>query len=93
MLSITSGARFENRQNRRQSPRRNFNLMARIRLDGGFAVRQCSVVDLSETGVRVFVRDRAEIPGKLTLLFSKHAPGKSARMVWSSGNQIGAEFL
>jgi PilZ domain-containing protein len=92
MLSIVSGARFENRKNRRQSPRRNFNVMAWIRLDGGFAARQCSVLDLSETGVRLFVRD-AKIPGKLMLLFSKDAPGKPARTVWLSGNQIGAEFL
>jgi hypothetical protein len=93
MLSIVSGARFESRKNRRQSRRRNFNVTAWIRLDSGFATRQCSVLDLSETGVRLLVRDAAKIPGKLMLLFSKDAPGKPARTVWLTGNQIGAEFL
>ena len=93
MLSIISNARFENRKNRRQSPRKNFKLTARIRLDGGFAARQCTVLDYSETGVRLFVQDPAKIPGKLMLMFSTDAPEKPARVVWQSGNQLGAEFL
>jgi PilZ domain len=93
MLSIISGARFENRKNRRQSPRKNFNVTGWIRFDGGFAARRCSVLDYSETGVRLFVPGAAKISGKLMLLFSKDAPGKQARVIWQSGNQIGAEFF
>ena len=93
MLSIISSARFENRKNRRQSPRKNFNVMGWIRFDGGFAARRCTVLDYSENGVRLFVQDAAKIPAKLMLLFRKDARGKPARVIWQSGNQIGAEFL
>jgi hypothetical protein len=65
-----------------------------IRLDGGFAVRSCSVANLSDSGVQISVDAAQTIPSTFTLLMSRNAgKGQRARIKWRRGSQIGAEFL
>ena len=85
--------RQNGRQERRQSPRRNLNATGWIRLDGGFATRECKIVDISTTGVRLVIPFAGRIPETFTLLFSKHAQGHRVRMIWRRVNQIGAKFI
>lgn len=76
----------------RRTPRRKFSANAWIRLDGQFAVRPCCVIDLSDSGARISVGAGETIPSTFTLLMSRTASGRRARVVWRRGSQIGAEF-
>jgi hypothetical protein len=61
---------------------------------GGFAVLPCKVVDLSDTGVQIRLSTAQMVPNTFTLLTSRNAgSGRSARVKWRRGTQIGAEFL
>jgi hypothetical protein len=64
-----------------------------IRLDGSFAVRECRIVDVSGTGVRLATPFAGKLPETFTVLFSKHAQGHRVRMIWRRANQIGAKFI
>jgi hypothetical protein len=85
--------RQNERQERRQSPRRNLDATGWIRLNGGFAMRECKIVDISTTGVRLAIPFAGRIPETFTLLLFKHAKGHRVRMIWRRANQIGAKFI
>ena len=87
---------FINRpQNRRGNGRRDVNRQAWISLNGGFAVRPCTVIDISETGVRLAVTSPQTVPGAFTLRMSRNtgSTGKAARVKWRQGSEIGAVFV
>lgn len=64
-----------------------------IRLDG-FAVRPCTVVDLSDTGVQISVGATQPVPKTFTFLMSRDSrSGRRAHIKWRRGTQIGAEFV
>jgi hypothetical protein len=75
----------------RKSTRKTINSRAWVRLDGGFAVRPCSVVDLSEKGARLSIE--GDITKSFTLLLSRNSEGRNARIKWRRGNQVGVEFV
>jgi hypothetical protein len=81
------------RQERRLSPRRSLNAAGWIRLDSSFAVRECRIVDVSVTGVRLATPFAGKLPETFTVLFSKHAQGHRVRLIWRRANQIGAKFI
>jgi hypothetical protein len=81
-----------NRRDKRQTKRKPMGAAAYIRL-GSFAARPCTVLDLSDTGVRISVDSVAGIPAEFTLLLSKNSQGQRARVKWRRGNQIGAQFI
>lgn len=81
-----------NRRDQRQETRKSIGMAASIRL-GGFASRSCTVLDLSDAGVRISVERAASVPDEFTLLLSKAAHGRRARVKWRRGNHIGAKFL
>jgi len=76
----------------RRASRRKFSADAWIRLDGGFALRPCSVIDLSDTGVQISVGAGESVPSIFTFVMSRSAAGRRARVKWRRGSQIGAEF-
>jgi hypothetical protein len=80
------------RKDKRRTKRRTIGAMAYIRL-GGFATRPCTVLDLSNTGVRISIESATSIPARFTLLLSKSNQGRTACVKWRRGNQIGAEFI
>jgi hypothetical protein len=81
------------RQERREAPRRNLNTPGWIRLDGGFGLRECKIVDVSISGVRISLPFGGKLPDTFTLLLSKNAPGHRVRTIWRRANQIGAKFI
>jgi hypothetical protein len=81
------------RQERRLSPRRNLNATGWIRLDGSFAPRECTIVDVSLAGVRIALPFAGKLPQTFTLLFTKQAVGHRVRTIWRRANQIGAKFI
>jgi len=80
------------KQNSRAAPRRRYNESAWIRL-GGSLVRECQVVDLSRTGVRLLVKNADSLPDTFVLVLSKGSTGRPARVRWRRGTQVGAEFV
>jgi len=81
------------RGERRQAPRRNLNTPGWIRLDGGFGLRECKIIDVSISGVRISLSFAGKLPETFTLLLSKHAQGHRVRTVWRRANQTGARFI
>ena len=79
---------------RRKALRKTSAANAWIALDGGFAVRSCSVVDLSDTGVQIKIDPADFVPSYFTFMTSRNSgTGRRARVVWRRGSKIGAQFL
>jgi hypothetical protein len=65
-----------------------------IRLDGGFAVRPCKVIDLSDTGVQIVIDGAEDVPSNFTFLTSRNdGLGRRARIKWRRESKIGAQFV
>jgi hypothetical protein len=80
-------------KDKRKANRKSIGTNAWIRLDGGFALRPCKVVDSSDTGVRIAIDAAVKLSDIFTLLMSRDArSGRRARIKWRRGSQIGAEF-
>ena len=92
-VKSASEQRRNARPERRQAPRRNMSTTGWIRLDGGFATRECKIVDLSTAGVRLAIPFAGKIPETFTLLFAKRAQGHRVRVIWRRANQIGVKFI
>jgi hypothetical protein len=77
-----------------RNPRHATHHDAWIALDGGFAKRKCTVLNLSKGGARIRVDDAGTVPGRLDLAFSKDV-GKitRCRVVWRDRSSIGVAFL
>ena len=81
-------------RDQRKASRWKSSGQAWIRLDGGFAVRPCRVIDLSDTGVQISVSAGLSVPNSFTFLITRDAgTGRRARVKWRSGSRIGAEFV
>jgi hypothetical protein len=87
MLAMFARKRIE----RRKSARSPHGTRAWIRLDDGFAVRPCRVIDLSPAGARLSIE--GEISKSFALLLSLNSAGRKARIKWRRGNQVGIQFL
>jgi hypothetical protein len=87
-------ALFRQPKNNRKANRKEFGVNAWIRLDGGFALRPCKLIDYSDTGVRISIDATEKLSGEFTFLMSRDAGrGRRARIKWRRGSQIGAEFV
>jgi hypothetical protein len=60
---------------------------------GGFAVRPCRVIDISDTGVQLSLDRRQMIPNDFVLRMSRNHPGRAVRVKWRRGSQVGAIFV
>jgi hypothetical protein len=65
-----------------------------ITLDGGFAARPCTVLDLSSAGAKITVDDPYAVPAKVKLAFSRDArTGRTCEVVWRRGKTLGVKFV
>ncbi|WP_424631398.1 PilZ domain-containing protein [Bradyrhizobium sp. SYSU BS000235] len=65
-----------------------------VTLDGGFAKRNCTILDLSAGGARLQLSDSGLTASKLDLALSKDVRKTTrCRVVWRKGAIIGVEFL
>lgn len=83
---------FRRPREQRKAVRSKVSAQAFIRLEG-FAVRACTVVDRSDTGVQISIDTAKSVPNVFTFLASRNAVGRKAAVKWRRGSQIGAEFL
>jgi hypothetical protein len=77
---------------RRQSPRRTINRVAKFHSGVGALPRDCMVTDISERGARLY--SEIEIPEQFTLSLSGEGFDlrQECRVVWRLGGEIGVEF-
>ena len=77
----------------RVATRKKLGSTAWIRPDGGFSERACSVIDLSDTGVKLSIDALQTVSGQFSLLLSREGQGRKCRVKWRRGSQIGAMFV
>jgi hypothetical protein len=65
-----------------------------ITLDGGFAARPCTVLDLSSAGAKITVDDPQAVPAKVRLALSRDTrTGRPCQVVWRRGKTLGIKFV
>ena len=65
-----------------------------ITLDGGFAARPCTVLDLSSAGAKITVDDPNAVPAKVGLALSRDTrTGRPCQVVWRRGKTLGIKFV
>ena len=65
-----------------------------ITMEGGFAVRQCVVQDISATGAMITIDDPNMLPARLRLGFTRDArAGRYCEVVWRRGKSLGIKFV
>jgi len=78
---------------KKREVRRSVQQAGWITLDGGFAARQCVVLDLSQTGAKIVVDDPKSVAATVRLAFSRDArTGRSCEVVWRRGKTLGVRF-
>ena len=73
--------------------RRRTNQPAWMTVDGGFAARQCTIIDISEGGARLRVDDPQFVKPHFQLKTERTSPGRACRVAWKKGDVIGIEFV
>jgi hypothetical protein len=85
--------RFWNTKEKRRTWRKPLQSDASIRLDGGFAVRRCRIIDLSQTGARIRVEALEALPDHFNLVYlPNQTKGRPCRIKWRQEADIGVEF-
>lgn len=77
----------------RRALRRQSGAPAWIRVEKEFAVRPCTIVDISANGAKLTLHSPQPVPQEFKLLLSRDAQGRSCRLKWRRGTRLGAEFL
>jgi hypothetical protein len=79
---------------KKRDVRRSVQQTGWITLEGGFAVRECLVHDMSSTGAKLSVSDGSLLSGGLRLAFSRDAKtGRQCQVVWRRGRSFGVKFV
>jgi len=78
---------------RRISLRRRTYKVARMGFDGGRAVINCLIRNLSETGACLGVESPVGIPDEFNLVFESGEPSRMCRVMWRKAKLIGVAFL
>jgi hypothetical protein len=78
----------------REFPRHRVHRPASIDFEDGSPIRDCTLWDVSEAGVRITVAAPSEIPQEFCLVLSDdRATRRRCRVIWRSDEQIGACYL
>jgi PilZ domain len=79
---------------RRREARRRYYRPAKIKLAAGARACDCTVVDISESGVRLNV-EGLDVPDEFVLLISNEPKVRETayKVVWRFGNELGAKFV
>jgi hypothetical protein len=62
-------------------------------IDGTFAARRCSVLDISEGGAKIKIDDPTFVRSVFQLKFSRADQGRPCKISWRKGLVIGVEFF
>src|SRR5882757_6260721 len=73
--------------------RRRTNQPAWMTIDGSFATRPCTIVDISEGGARLRVEDAQFLKPQFHLKFDRASPGRACKVAWKKGDLVGIKFV
>ena len=77
-----------------RKPRYSSNQSAWMTLDGGFAKRDCKILDISGGGARIQVSDPGAIEQTFNLAMDKNVKKLTrCRLVWRKGSVVGVKFM
>jgi hypothetical protein len=78
---------------RRLTPRRPINRIAKFHSGLGSLPRECMVTDISDRGARLY--SEAEVPEQFTLSLSGDGVDvrQECRVIWRLGGELGVEFI
>jgi len=77
--------------NRRSSERYAFNGRAKIHFGVGALARDCTVVDISDGGIRG-IAENLEVPETFRIVFAT-GESRECRLAWRIGWEFGAEYV
>ena len=78
---------------KRRSKRKALKYPARIDAGDGTAFRECMLCDVSESGARVLLKVRENVPERFTLLLgTEGAAPRLCEVVWRDGAELGLRF-
>lgn len=79
---------------RRPRPtRRKIETEAWLSIEGSFAARRCTLLDISENGAKIAVSDPLFVPPQFQLRFSRGGPSRACKVRWRSGKCVGVQFV
>ncbi|MCB8822196.1 PilZ domain-containing protein [Microvirga rosea] len=78
---------------RRSSRRFPTHLEGRITHEDYLEPVHCVVRDLSDTGVRIALSEPSEIPLEFNLEIPDEGAIASVRLIWSTGTELGGQFI
>jgi PilZ domain-containing protein len=77
----------------RKSPRRAFHYNATIVIDGETQSHPCAIVDISNTGARLQLKDDFELPEHFLLLLTRGGGARRrCKIIWRDGLFAGVQF-
>lgn len=77
-----------------REPRRAAKQDAWISIQGSFATRHCTLIDISRRGAKLRVEDAAFLQSQFNLKLSRDdRTGRSCKVVWRKGLLCGVEFI
>jgi hypothetical protein len=77
----------------RKDVRQSISRRAWISVGNDLALRQCTLIDISDSGAKLELEDPDKMPDKFSLLLSHHGhPRYSCQIVWSDQSIIGVRF-
>ena len=79
---------------RRREARQRYYRPAKIKLAAGARACDCSIVDMSDGGVRLNV-EGLDVPDEFVLLISNKGKveERAYKVIWRFGNELGAQFV
>lgn len=79
-------------RDKKRLARKTYHREAWISLNG-FAARRCEIVDASDFGARLLLDDPSLIVDRFKLKLTRTAEGRSCKVAWQHGRELGAEFI
>jgi len=77
-----------------RKPRHSSMNDAWVMLDGGFAKRNCTILDLSAGGARLQLAEAGPIGNHLSLAITRDVrKATRCRVVWRKASVVGVEFI
>jgi hypothetical protein len=80
-------------QDKRKHVRQPRNQTAKFQTGAGSPWRDCRVTEVSSEGVRLHTSS-GQVPDRFTLLLADEgAEQRKCKVIWRSGDEVGAEFM
>lgn len=77
-----------------RSARKSVQQAGWLVLEGSFAARPCTVLDLSDSGAKIEIREPPPVHTRLSLALSRDVrSGRPCEVIWQRGRSIGVRFI